>query len=209
MPKLIDLTGQTFNRLTVIHRVKNNKHGKACWECKCKCGTVTIVPTGAIKSGRTKSCGCLKDELLIKRNVTHGMAYSLEYGIWAAIIKRCTNPRTQNFKHYGGRGIAVCNEWRNDFMAFYNHVGRRPSAKYSIDRIKNDGNYEPGNVRWTTQDVQTNNSRKNHNITIYGWTLSLSNWARFVGLKRTTLSNRINIRNWPLAKAIFTPIKHQ
>lgn len=204
----IDRTGQTFGRLTVLERVENNNHKKACWECRCSCGNIIIVTGCSLKTGNTQSCGCLKKELELIRPITHGMSKSREYIIWTHMISRCFNVSDKVFKHYGGRGITICDEWRHDFMAFYRHIGRRPSPKHSIDRIDNDGNYEPGNVRWATIQQQNNNSRNTRNITLHGWTMTLSNWARFVGLKRETLLCRMDRSGWPVVKTIFQKVNH-
>lgn len=209
MPPLINLTNQTFGRLTVFERAKNNKSNKTKWKCRCSCGKITTVFASHLKSGHTISCGCLKEEVLFKRNFIHGMCDSSEHKAWSGMIARCHNPSEPVFKHYGDRGIKVCDEWRNDFMAFYNHVGKRPSPKHSIDRKNNDSNYEPGNVRWATCCEQMNNKRTNHKITIHGWTMNLCQWAKFIGLKYETLHSRILKHNWPPAKAIFTPVRHR
>jgi len=147
MPKFIDLTGKTFNQLTIIERAENTKQGKARWVCRCTCGKISTIDGANIRNGHTKSCGCFAKESLEKNRYRHGMAHTSEYGIWCNILQRCNNPNDKAFKDYGGRGITICDEWKNDFMAFYNHVGKRPSPKHSIDRINNDGNYEPNNVR--------------------------------------------------------------
>lgn len=142
--------------------------------------------------------------------IIHGMYGSPEYEVWHSIKQRCNNPKDKGYKNYGGRGITVCTEWNKSFIVFFNHVGHRPSPTHSIDRIKNNGNYEPGNVRWATIQEQHNNYRQNHNISLHGWTMTLTQWARFVGINPLTLSGRIKWK-WPLAKAIFQPIaiKHR
>ena len=129
----IDLAGKTFSRLVVIERVENNKQGSAQWKCKCSCGNTMIALGKSLRSGNTKSCGCLVTK--------HGMTKTSEFKIWQAIIDRCCNPNCTAFKNYGRRGIIVCNEWKNDFMAFYADIGKRPSKKYSIERINNNKGY--------------------------------------------------------------------
>ena len=203
-----NLAGKTFGRLKVIKQVKERKNKQIYWECQCVCGQTAIIRGNRLSSGITKSCGCLAKEITKKRSITHNMSYTSEYAIWASMIHRCTNSNNRAFKNYGGRGITVCDDWRHDFMAFYNHVGKRPSPKHSIDRIDNDGNYEPGNVRWTTEQKQHNNTRKNHKITLHGHTMSISEWARFVKMKKVTLITRIRL-GWPPAKAIFQPARHK
>jgi len=201
----VDLTNQPFNKLTVISRSENSSGGKARWKCKCVCGNTSIVTTWQLRSGNTKSCGCIKN----KGHFIHGLAHSAEYVIWSQIIQRCTNPKNQAFKNYGGRGITVCKEWKNNFATFFSNMGHRPSSKHTIERINNNYGYSQNNCKWATRQEQGNNSRHNNNLTLYEWTLSLSNWARFVGLKRATLSNRIHKSGWPPAKAIFTRVRHK
>lgn len=199
MSKLIDLTGQTFNRLFIISRAENSRSGRAMWKCQCSCGNTTTARGESLTSGNTKSCGCLVTK--------HGMTKTSEFKVWQAIIDRCCNPNCTAFKNYGGRGITICDEWKNDFMAFFNHVGKLPSHKHSIDRIDNDGNYEPGNVQWTKSKNQANNRRNNRHITLHGWTLTTAQWADFIGIDSRTIWERLGY-GWHPAKAIFQPIKH-
>lgn len=151
----LELTGQTFNLLTVRAMLPDAK----C-VVDCACGTVGIVRNAyTVKSGGTKSCGCLNDK---PHHETHGESaagkWTPEYRAWVNAITRCHNPNATRFKNWGGRGIIVCEEWRNSYPAFLAHVGRRPSPKHSLDRYPNpDGNYEPGNVRWATLIEQANN----------------------------------------------------
>lgn len=123
-------------------------------------------------------------------NYKHGMCQTPEYRAWAAMITRCFNQKGPAFHHYGGRGIQVCDEWRHDFMAFYRHIGPRPSSEHSIDRIDNNGNYEPGNVRWATWLEQQANRRDNIWITYNGKKLHQNEWARQMGIDATTLTRR-------------------
>jgi hypothetical protein len=128
-----------------------------------------------------------------------------EYVAWQHMIQRCIGANDKRFKDYGGRGITVCDEWRHDFMAFFNYIGPRPSKKHSIDRIDNDGNYEPGNIQWSTAKTQSNNNRANHKITINGKTMNIGQWATFTKINRSTLIMRIR-RGLSPAEAISKPI---
>lgn len=208
MPKFIDLTGQTFGRLTIIKRAKNTtvKTRNAHWKCRCSCGNITIVQGRHLRSGHTKSCGCLSNELTKQRCTKHGLYGTPEYMTWARMLDRCYNPNHTEFKNYGGRGISVCNEWKNDFLAFYKDLGQRPSPIHSLDRIDNERGYSANNCRWATPKEQSNNTRKNHRITFYDWTMTISQWAKFVGLKPHIISQRLYY-GWPPAKAIFQPVR--
>lgn len=202
--RVIDITGQKFGRLTILKQVEN-KNNRVYWKCHCDCGNIISVQSSDLRSGHTKSCGCLCLELAIERKTTHGMCNTPEYNVWTLMLSRCCNAKNAAFKDYGGRGITVCDEWQQNFMAFYNHIGPRPSPKHTIDRINNNGNYEPYNIRWATRYEQNNNGRNNHKITIHNWTMNLGQWAQFVGKKRQTIFSRLK-KGWPPAKAIFYPI---
>lgn len=155
-PKRVkNIIGEKFGRLTVIAFSHSAKGKQTSWTCSCSCGNTTIVRTGSLRSGGTKSCGC--------GHYKHGHATtecsSVEYGCWSAMKQRCYNKKAPVFKNYGGRGITVCKEWLDSFEAFYKHVGPKPSPELSLDRIDNDGNYEPGNCRWATRSQQQGNKR--------------------------------------------------
>jgi hypothetical protein len=157
--KLIDMTNAKFGRLTVVQRDNNDARGQAKWRCLCACGVVVVVYGVNLRKGHTKSCGCLHDEVRVSAKTTHGGRDRPEYEIWSSMKKRCGNQNHHAYSRYGGRGIAVCVRWGADFAAFLADVGPRPSPKHSLDRINNDGNYEPGNVRWATASEQAKNRR--------------------------------------------------
>lgn len=188
-----DLVGNKFGRLTVIERHGISKSKKALWKCICDCGGFAIVTTQDLKNGHTKSCGCLKIEEVKKRSKTHGMSNNNLFFVWFAIKDRCFNQNNKKYKHYGGRGITVCDEWKNDFQAFYDYVSQLPhfdEEGYSIDRINNNGNYEPGNVRWATKTEQANNRNNTIVLTIDKETHTLPEWSRILGVKYNTLYYR-------------------
>lgn len=163
---------------------------------KCHCGKKFEVLKGSVLAGKTRSCGCYHDrvakERINKHNTKHGMTRTPEYSAWQAMLSRCNYKNNISYKYYGGRGIKVCDEWAKDFLAFYEHVGPRPTDRHSIDKIDNNGDYEPGNVRWATPKVQNNNKRTNRIIEVNGVKKSLSLWAEHMGLSSETLSRRID-----------------
>ena len=156
MGKLNNILGRKFGRLVALKLVGTRKYC-AMWLCKCDCGNEKIVNGYNLRNGNTKSCGCLHKEKMT--NKKHGMTETPEYNSWIGMKDRCYNPNNKEYDYWGGRGIKVCDEWLHDFATFYNHVGSKPGPEYSIDRINNNGNYEPGNVRWATALEQSNNKR--------------------------------------------------
>lgn len=159
MPALEDLTGLRFNRLTVTAmapRLRTGRKAYARVECVCDCGAKGIYFAANLKEGKTKSCGCHRASRLLTSGVP---STGPECRAWHAMKHRCANPRNARYADYGGRGLRVCAEWLASFDAFLACVGTRPSARHSLDRINNDGNYEPGNVRWATASEQANNRR--------------------------------------------------
>lgn len=153
--------GNKYNRLTVIGEVEKQSR-KRYLKCVCDCGQQTVVRSDKLKSGHTKSCGCLQRERVrdaLSKTKTHGMTNSGEYYIWCGMKSRCFNENNKSYKYYGGRGITVCDRWRDSFENFYEDMGPRPSSIHQIDRINNDGNYEPGNCKWRTPSENCLNRR--------------------------------------------------
>ena len=161
MGTLIDLTGQKFGRLIAIEKTdRRSGKGSIVWKCKCDCGKETFVSSSSLRSGNTQSCGCLNKELV----TTHGMKNTSEYRSWQSMKDRCYNPNYNQFKDYGGRGIIVCDRWKDSFENFFSDMGPKPSNKHSIDRIDNDGNYELGNCKWSTAREQVRNRRHQRDV---------------------------------------------
>ena len=199
MGKFRDLTGAKFGRLTVVSLhskpykdVWGTQHHPE-WNCLCDCGGSSVSSSSNLNSGAAKSCGCLQKELASKSNKTHGMRNLPEYKIWQYMKKRVLNTNNKNYNDYGGRGISVYSEWIDDFPAFYEHIGPRPTPKHSIDRIDNNGNYEPGNVRWATVSEQRNNTRSNVMITFNGVTKTLAQWCRELGVSYRLVKDRLRL----------------
>jgi hypothetical protein len=163
-------SGNRFHRLLVIElskQVHSKTSRAAFYLCKCDCGNEKIISINSLRSGKTKSCGCLHIEAIknAKHSITHGKSYVSEYSIWSDMKKRCFNKKSTHFNHYGGRGITVCEHWLV-FENFYKDMGPRPSKKHSLDRVDNNGNYQPNNCRWATKREQ--NLNKRHKIGISG-----------------------------------------
>ena len=198
-----NLIGQKFERLTVVSLAGKDKCSHSLWLCRCDCGNERIVEGSDLKRGRTKSCGCLHRQLVAERSTTHGGCGTLEYTSWAQAKRRCTNPNAKNFHHYGGRGIKFLFD---DFEEFLSHIGPRPGKEYSLDRINNEGNYEPGNVRWATLKIQNRNTRSNRLITYRNKTLCVAGWAEKLGLNHDTIRKRLRY-GWSVEKTLSTPIR--
>jgi hypothetical protein len=181
---LTHLIGKQFGRYTVLSI--NPNVGRQLLNCRCACGNERTVGPYELQKGMTRSCGCLKNEMQAARLTTHGLTKSPEYKIWRAIKDRCLNPKDKRYQDYGGRGIAVCDEWRDDFAAFLRDVGPRPSKDLSIDRLDNERGYEKGNVRWSTREQQAHNTRVSRTVEYQGQKYNLTALARLLGLNHGT-----------------------
>lgn len=192
-----DLTGKTFARLFVVAPYSKDK-----WLCACQCGEDSVVFGYQLKSGRTKSCGCLRKEKTSILQKTHGMSQTLEYKTWKEINRRCKSVKNKEYMNYGGRGIKVCDRW-GDFVNFIDDMGLRPSHRHSIDRINNNGDYSPENCRWATSYEQASNRRNNRIITYDGETMILRDAAKKYGIHFTTISRRL-ASGWSVEEALLT-----
>lgn len=208
MPPLIDLTGMKFTRLTVIKQAPRTRHMTE-WECVCECDpkTVVIVQGVNLKSGATRSCGCFKKDNAAANATKHGMIKSPEYRVWCHMIGRCHNPTDAGFKWYGERGIVVCEKWRESFGNFFADIGAKPSVKHQIDRFpNNNGNYEPGNVRWATKSQNQRNKRNNRILTVNGESMSLIEWAERTGINAGTIKSRLK-KGLSVELALTLPVR--
>lgn len=202
--RLRNRKGERHGRLVVLER-DSNRNDRVFWKCRCDCGNAVSVVAGNL--GRcTFSCGCLRAET----GKTHGLGnYEVpEYRSWRAMMQRCGSPKHSEYKHYGGRGIKVCERWQgvNGFPNFLADMGQRPTLLHSIDRINNEGPYSPENCRWSTRKEQASNTRVNHRITYAGVTRTLTEWAEYLGMSPITLNTRIS-RNWPISRALTAPVQ--
>lgn len=184
--RLDDLTGKTFNRWTVFKRGRDTKAGRPQWVCECECGKTGLIPASNLRSGSSKSCGCFNRDV----HTIHGDYLgrcgkpTIEHNTWQHIKERCLNVKYEHYKHYGGRGIKVCKKWINSYETFLVDMGRRPFNKTSIERIDNNGNYEPGNCKWATQKEQTRNTRKNVWLEFNGIRMIKADWLQKLGVTR-------------------------
>lgn len=214
MGKFRDLTGMRFGRLIVIERaedhIRKDGHKRTRWLCKCDCGNVCTVNADNLTRGMQISCGCHRKEALKKSTTTHGMADSRLYYVWYSMRKRCTNSNVKAFPQYGGRGITVCDEWENDFKAFYDWAiknGYDENAKKGvceIDRIDNNLGYSPENCRISTRQEQMNNIRCNHWIEFNGEKHTLAQWGRITGMPASKIYQRICKLGWSPERALTT-----
>lgn len=189
--KSLSLEGKRFHKLLVLEKV-NNQNSKTAWKCLCDCGNITFVITSNLTCNRIKSCGCLKNEKLIERNTSHNQRHTNLYEVWKSMKQRCFNPNNKSYKNYGGRGITICDEWKNSFTSFYNwSMENGYKQGLTIDRINNNFNYCPENCRWSDRFVQANNSRWNKHIIINGKDDTLANWLRFYNLSYDKYYKRI------------------
>lgn len=196
--------GESFSYWTVIADIPRS--GK--WLCRCRCGKEKPVQRSHLKAGVTKSCGCREPTMPVK----HGLsaAAGLEgkvYRAWKNIKQRTENPHNSKYARYGGRGIKLAEEFKDDFSAFLREVGLPPTPLHSVDRKNNDLGYVAGNMRWSTPGEQALNTSKNHTLTYNGCARTLTEWSELVGIPYSVLSARVNRLGWSAEKALTTPTR--
>ena len=207
MGKFINITSQVFNRLTVIEIAKEKTTpGHIWWRCRCQCGKEVVLASSQIRSGFTKSCGCLRKEKGRDMLFRHGMKNSREYSAWVHMLGRCFNPRNGKFPLYGGRGIKVCERWQK-FENFYSDIGPKPSSKHSINRVNNNGPYSPDNCVWSTSIEQSRNKNNNIRVVYRGASKTIMEWAEILDIPYMTLHSRIVRLKWSAENAIETSSK--
>lgn len=208
MGRLKDYSGMTLNGVFVVRRA-DRASNIPYWECVCVCGRDFQIRRDHLERGsRCSACGPTRSiqSRIANGNNGTGKTRTPEYGVWCHMKARCHNPNLKMYHRYGGRGITVCQEWREDFDAFLAHVGHRPSAAHSIERIDNDKGYEPGNVRWATRVEQQNNRERNRIVTYAGSQMTLSQAIRMAGLRSGTVRNRLH-KGWTVERALAEPVR--
>lgn len=199
MSKCKDLSGMKFGRLVAIKLDHIRGRGRAYWLCRCECGAFNICRSDVLTGGKSKSCGCLQKDVMAFAVRKHGETVndkkSPEYRAWGNMRSRCANPNHPHFHHYGGRGISVCDEW-SSFDAFLRDMGRRPTDGHSIDRIDNNGNYEPSNCRWATKYQQSRNTRANRRIPTPLGEMLVCDAVETLGVNGPRIRNRLSA-GWP------------
>jgi len=203
MPRFIDLQGKSFGELTVISFVKTHK-GHSYWVCSCSCGSPALVTSCNLVKGNSRTCGCSKKEATKRALTTHGMSKTKIYSVWRAMLTRCHDRKAAMFPRYGARGISVDTRWLK-FENFLEDMGEAPND-LSIDRINNDGNYEPGNCRWATNKEQVLNRRRTVWLTYNDETLCLADMATKYGISPKVVGMRLKLK-WSLEKALTTPVQ--
>ena len=202
----IPMVGKKYNKLTVLEEIPERVKSKIMYKCICDCGNTTIVAGRDLRTGNVKSCGCIGHKNKDVPHPRHGLSKHPLFHAWGGVLQRCYTKSAINYQNYGGRGIAVCDEWRYDFLSFYNWSLDNGWRKgLTLDRINPNGDYSPDNCRWVTQAVQNHNKRNSlPPVTLFGKTMYLQDWATEYGMNYSTVLSRIN-RGWSVEKALLTP----
>lgn len=205
------MAGQQFNQLTLIEFAYRDKRSEQYWKAICFCGNEKIVQLANVKRGATKSCGCLRVNFAKNLNIKHGRTPKYLYKTWIMMRTRCYNNDHKSFQYYGMRGITVKNQWVDDFIPFRDYIltylGARPTKSHTLDRINNDGNYEPGNLKWSIAKEQANNRINNVVLEYDGQKNTIAQWAEIKRMTDAALRSRLKKYNWSIKKALTTPVK--
>lgn len=206
-----DLTGKRFGRLTVMSfnsKEKTATQYKTYWNCKCDCGNEKVCIGSSLTNGKIQSCGCLHREHLKASKKGHKLSKHKLYNTWRSMKKRCYLKTNASYNDYGGRGIKVCDEWKNSFESFYKWcIDNGYKEGLTLDRIDFNSGYEPSNCRWVDWIVQENNKRNNTKYIFNGEIHGLSEWARIYDMSRDTLWKRLKVYKWGIEKSLTTPVK--
>lgn len=207
MPKLIDLTGQKFGRLTVLNISKKRSGKRVEWVCKCDCGKEVVISGTHLVSGHTKSCGCYKIDIVRERTGKHFLSRKERlYVTWMNMRSRCRNKNNKRYKSYGGRGIKVCEEWDN-YLAFREWaLSSGYTEELTIERIDVNGDYCPENCRWASWKEQARNKTTNHILRAFGRSMPAVQWAEETGISAETILARVNKLGWSVEKAVSFPV---
>lgn len=200
MSHMKNIAGQHFGCWEVVEYVGNKR-----WLCRCKCGTIRTVYGKALRTGSSGSCGCDSARRIGEKNTTHGCTGKRVFRIWQGMLTRCHNANDHSYERYGGRGVAVCERWRDSFQDFLADMGEPPTPGHSIERIDGSGNYEPGNCCWATSQEQARNRRSSLVIEHGCIVQTASEWDEANGFYPGTVSRRLS-RGWSIADAVTTPI---
>lgn len=206
--RFLDLTGHSYGSLSVIGYaspvVSKSGNEVRYWWCKCKCGLMKRIDVSSLRSGKYKSCGCLRADACSMANLVHGMSRCPEHRSWTSMMQRCHDKKFKNYHRYGGRGISVFSGWkgRNGFLSFFAYMGKRPKGT-TLGRINNDGNYEPGNCRWETPFEQAGNTSANRFVALDGVTLIMKEWSRRLNIPLSTIYSRLS-RGWSVTRSLST-----
>ena len=208
-PRFKDRTGIVVGRLTIAGLSEMRKIGKSWrsfWKCVCSCGKEVVLQGSNLASGNTRSCGCLREETRKFNTWKHGKTRTKIHSTWMNMIRRCHDENNPAFKDYGGRGITVCERWRNSFENFFADMGEPTTIKHTLDREDNDAGYSKSNCRWATSKQQSRNSRHNVHVEFNGEIMCISEWAEKLGMKMHTLYNRLFILGWDKTRAFTEPV---
>lgn len=190
--KPLNLRGHVSGDLVAVAMHPEKRGGGYYWRCVCRCGGRSDVRATNLSRRITKSCGCLIGRVLSQRMRQHGLGNTPLAAVWRAMINRCHNPKSTAYRRYGARGIWVCQRWRESFLAFVEDMGSRPDG-HQLDRTNNDGNYEPGNVKWVLPQANQRNRSDNRLLTHDGHTRTITEWAEVTGIKMGTIWKRLEL----------------
>ena len=203
-----DLSSKKFGRLTVLSFKGRNKQYDSLWECECECGTIKTIRGGVLKNGHTQSCGCLQKERTSSAKTTHGLInnnFKL-YKVWTGIKQRCGNPKSKSYDKYGGRGIAICDVWKDSFPKFHRWaIPNGYKIGLTIERSDVNGNYEPSNCSWILKSNQSKNRTSSVKISFKGKTETASKWSEITGIPSKVITQRVR-RGWSSEKTLTTKI---